>query len=251
MIPLMLLIVLGSLGFLVWQELLKHGVHLKRYSLHAKIVLSTTGILLVGGALLFLLFERNGVLTGMNPGEAIQQAFFLSVTPRTAGFASVSYGDISGASWLLTIFLMIVGGAPGSTAGGVKITTFAVLVLDAVASARQSNQVTVFKRRLDDKVVRQANAICIIYAGIVFGGSAILSAVQELPIRSVLLEVVSAASTVGLSTGITSALAPVSKLLITLIMYSGRIGCMTLALLVSEKRTPPPINRPTEKILVG
>ena len=251
MIPIMLLILLGGIGFLVWSDILKNGLHPRKYALHTKVVLSVTGILLFGGAVLFFLFERDGVLRGMNLGEAVMQSFFLSVTPRTAGFATVQYGVLSEASWILTLFLMMIGGAPGSTAGGIKVTTFAVLVLDAFASARQSNQITVFKRRLDEKLVKQAVAVCVVYAGLVLTGSLVLCAIQPLSARDVLLEVISAASTVGLSTGITASLAPLSKCMVVLLMFGGRVGGMTLALLVSARRSPPPVDRPPEKILVG
>ena len=251
MIPIMLLVILGGIGFLVWTDILHNGFHLRRYSLHAKTVLFMTGILLAGGTVLFLLFERDGMLRGMSPGEAIMQAFFLSVTPRTAGFASVQYGEISEASWLLTLFLMIIGGAPGSTAGGIKVTTFAVFVQDAIASARKSNQITIFKRRLDEKLVKQAVAVCVVYAALVMTGSLVLCAAQPLAARDVLLEVISAASTVGLSTGITSSLVPLSKCMVILLMFGGRVGGTTLALLLTAKKAPPPTDRPAEKILVG
>lgn len=251
MIPIMLLIITGGIGFLVWTDVVKNGLRFRKYTLHSKIVLSVTGVLLFAGAGLFFLFERNGVLQGMNLGEAWLQSFFLSVTPRTAGFASVRYADVSEASWLLTLFLMMVGGAPGSTAGGIKVTTFAILILDAFASAKQSNQITAFKRRLDEKLVKQAVAVCTVYAGLVLAGSLLLCAFQPLSARDVLLEVISAASTVGLSTGITASLIPFSKCTVVLLMFGGRVGGTTLALLIASKRTPPPVDRPTEKILIG
>ncbi|MEG1316986.1 MAG: potassium transporter TrkG, partial [Oscillospiraceae bacterium] len=152
----MALIVVGGIGFIVWRDIANHRWHFSDYELHSKIVLTTTAALLVFGAILFFIFEYNHTLEGLTLWEKIIASMFHSVSPRTAGFSTLNMGLLSNSGALLTILLMFIGGSPGSTAGGIKTTTFAVLFLSSIASAKRFASVTVFKRKLDDGTVVQA-----------------------------------------------------------------------------------------------
>ena len=223
-----------------------------RYPLHTKLVLSITAVLIFGGAVIFFFTEGDASFAGMSTGERILAALFQSVTPRTAGFNSVDQAKLSGAGFLITIFLMFIGGSPGSTAGGVKTTTFAVLILSALSSSRRSNSVNVFKRRLEDNTLREAASIVTLYILAIISGVFIICASQpELPLMNVIYEAVSAIATVGLSTGITSALGTVSRIAIIILMYGGRVGILSLAVSFAEKHENVPVTRPSEKIFIG
>ena len=166
LIPIMLLILIGGIGFLVWNDLYQFGFRFSKYSLHTKLVLTASAVLVLGGAVLFFALEQNHVLAGKPLGEQVLGAFFLSVTPRTAGFATVDYAALSEPGYLLTLLWMMICGSAGSTAGGLKITTVLVLLFDAVAAVRQMPQITVFKRRIEEKMVRQATAVALVYLAI-------------------------------------------------------------------------------------
>ena len=247
-----LLIVIGGIGFWVWNDIRTYGLHVDRYPLHTKLVLSITAVLIFGGAVIFFFTEGDASFAGMSTGERILAALFQSVTPRTAGFNSVDQAKLSGAGFLITIFLMFIGGSPGSTAGGVKTTTFAVLILSALSSSRRSNSVNVFKRRLEDNTLREAASIVTLYILAIISGVFIICASQpELPLMNVIYEAVSAIATVGLSTGITSALGTVSRIAIIILMYGGRVGILSLAVSFAEKHENVPVTRPSEKIFIG
>ena len=250
-ITLMCLIILGGLGFIVWNDILTYRGQLRKYKLHSKIVIMITAVLVLGGAVLFFLFEYDHSLSQMALPDKILASFFGSVTPRTAGFNTVDITQMSDSGSLLTMVLMLIGGSPGSTAGGIKTTTFAVLVIGAVASARQNRAINVWKRRLEEDVIRRASAIFIVYLTGIVISTMLICAMQELPLKDVLFETISAAGTVGLSAGITPLLNPVSKILIMILMYGGRVGGLSLALALAERREHVPVERPVEKILIG
>ena len=157
------LIVIGGLGFVVWRDLVHCRFRFSKLQLHTRLVLTVTGILLGGGWLLFLLFERNAALAGLRPGEKALSALFLAVTPRTAGFNTVDMAQLSESGNLLTNVLMLIGGSPGSTAGGIKTTTVAVLLLSTFASGRGSTRVHAFRYSIDRDTIRQANSILLTY----------------------------------------------------------------------------------------
>lgn len=250
-ITIMLLIVIGGIGFLVWNDILICKKNIRKYQLHTKIVLSTTFFLIVVGAVLFYFFERNYSFAGRNPAEMIIASFFQSITPRTAGFNITDTSALSESGNLLTMLLMFIGGSPGSTAGGIKTTTFIVLITGAVASSRHSSHINVFKRRLDENIVKEASAIATIYLTAIIISTMLICFIQPFTMKEVLFEVISAAGTVGLSTGITTSLNNLSKLIIMFLMFGGRVGGLTLALVLAEKRVNVLINRPIEKILIG
>lgn len=247
------LIVSGGLGFLVWEDLVTQVRHRHHLQLHTKIVLTTTGILLFAGTAAFFLLEKDHSMTGMNIGERILASWFQAVTPRTAGFNTVDLTELSQGGDLLTVVLMFIGGSPGSTAGGIKTTTLAVLILSTVASAHRRNGCTVYKRRLTDDLPQQASAIISIYLIAVIVGTILLTAFDPVTLTEALFEVTSAAGTVGLSKGITSTLGAASKILLMFLMFGGRVGGLTLVLVFWEGRphVKPPLKRPKEPIMIG
>lgn len=247
-----LLILIGGIGFIVWDDVLKHKWHFKKYLLHSKIVLATTLGLTVAGTLLFLIFENNATLAGMTPIEKLLGALFASVTPRTAGFNTVDTGAMSNAGTLLTMLLMFIGGSPGSTAGGAKTTTMVVLLFYAVAMIRNREDINLFGRRLSADVVRKANAVVVINFSLAFGAACAIMALQPaIPMPDVVFEVLSAINTVGMTTGITRELGVISKLIVAVLMYCGRLGSLSFALVLAKKPSTNHVREPQEKVIVG
>lgn len=245
------LIIVGGLGFAVWRDLWMHRFHWKRYALHTKIVLTMTGILVVGGAILLYLVERNNTLAGADAATCFWASLFGSVTTRTAGFNTVDTGALTPAGKLLTIMLMFIGGSPGSTAGGVKTTTIFVMVLFIVDNLRNNSGCNVFHRRISDEVIKKASMVFGLNLVLVLASSAIILATSNLTMEDVLFETVSAVSTVGMSTGITRDLNSIGKIAIILLMYCGRIGSMTFALSFMQRSSAQLCRLPEEKITIG
>ncbi|MBR3988133.1 MAG: Trk family potassium uptake protein [Clostridia bacterium] len=245
------LVIIGGVGFIVWNDIFTLRQKLSKYSLHSKIVLVTTVSLLLIGTVLFYLFERQGVLADMPEYKRWIVSFFQSVTPRTAGFNTADLSAISPSTVVIFCILMFIGGSPGSTAGGVKTTTFAVLVLSTFTSARRSSYITVFKKRLEEKTARQASAVVVTYVLVLAVAIMIMCAVEPFSMTSVVFEAVSAMGTVGVTMGITPELSALSKYIIMLLMYAGRIGGLTLMLTLAEKRKQVAVKRPAEQVLIG
>lgn len=245
------LIIVGGLGFLVWRDLAKNKLHWKKYQLHTKIVLSTTAVLIFAGWILFFVFERNASMAGMTVPERLLASLFQSVTPRTAGFNTVDLAALSESGNLLTDVFMLIGGSPGSTAGGIKTTTVAVLTLSAIASSCGRTRVKAFHYNIDRDTIRQACSILTIYLTMAILAILAICAVEPITLKQSIFEVCSAIGTVGLTMGITSTLGIASRVILILLMYAGRIGGLTFVLLFSERRTEPPVDRPNGKILLG
>ena len=250
-ITIMALIVTGGIGFLVWDDLQKKKLRFKEYLLHTKIVLVVTASLLFGGALLIYLFERNHLMADMGVGEKVLTSLFASVTARTAGFNTIDVGGMSASSKLVTIVLMFIGGSPGSTAGGIKTTTFAVMLIFVWANLRNSHGSNIFGRRLEEEEIRKASIVVTINLLLVVASAVILCGMQSFPMEDVLLEVFSAIGTVGMSSGITRQLNIVARVIIIFLMYCGRIGSMTFALSFTERKKVAPVQLPAEKIIIG
>ena len=246
-ITIMLLIVIGGIGFLTWQDIRQNGIHMKRYRMQSKVILATTGILLIVPAIYFFFFE----FAAEPMGRRILLSAFQSVTPRTAGFNTADLTALSETGQTLTIVLMLIGGSPGSTAGGMKTTTAAVLVACAVAVFRRRENGRFFGRRIADDTVKNALAVFLMYISLFLLGGMIISRVEELPILTCLFETASAIGTVGLTLGITPGLHLVSRLILISLMFMGRIGGLTLifATLSANKNTLSKL--PLEKITVG
>ena len=242
------LVLLGGLGFLVWTDLIKS---FRQFTLHTRIALVASAVLIIVPTGLFYFYERDGLLAGLSPSQAWLRALFAAVTPRTAGFATIDMANLSTGSVLLTTLLMFIGGNSGSTAGGIKITTFVVMLFSPIAGARRSSNLVIGGRQLDDSITKEAAATLSAYLLFAAAGCMVLAAGEPFSLTEILLEVVSAVATVGLSTGITASLTAVSQVTLILLMFAGRLGVMTLAIAFGERRNPPPLRRPTDRILIG
>ena len=247
----MLLIVIGGIGFVVWDDIFLNRLEFKKYQLHTKIVLVSTAVLIFGGALIFFIIEYNQSMIDMNLKGKIMSSLFHSITPRTAGFNTLNLNKMSEGGYLLTMLLMIIGGSPGSTAGGIKTTTFVTLIIAAMSSAKQSPDVTLFKRRLETDCLKKASSITVIYLSTAFIAIMLISTVQDFTLEEIMFEVISALGTVGLSLGITPSLNIFSKIIIALLMYGGKVGVLSVVAVLAEKREPSPLSRPYEKIIIG
>ena len=250
-IMIMLLAFAGGLGFIVLDDIVVYKFQLRRYSLNSKIALSVTGILAVFGWILFYLFEYNSILKEFTTGEKIITALFQSVAAKTSGFTLVDMTNLSEASILLTIVLMFIGGNSASTAGGIKTTTLAILVLNTFNSFRKTQSMVAFKRKLDDRTVKRAAAIVTVYISVFIVAALILAAVEPFPLKEALFESASALGSVGLSMGAIPSFSETGKVVMAVLMFAGRIGWITLLIALAKKRIDPPLERPTEKILIG
>lgn len=248
---LMGLIVLGGLGFLVWDDLIKNGLHWKRYRLHTKLVLVTTTVLIFGGALGFYITERNNLCVGMSEHEKVLTSFFSSVTARTAGFNTTDTAALTSGSRLLTILLMFIGGSSGSTAGGIKTTTIAVLLLAWVSGLRGDQSSYTLGRKIADRTLRQAFLVFFTNLTLALTGTLLIAAMQGLPMEELLFETFSAIGTVGMSTGVTRLLSPISCLIIVFLMFAGRVGSVAFVISLQDKRAHPAVTYPEENITVG
>ncbi len=245
------LIIVGGIGFLVWADIRKYGVKWKKYTLHTKIALSVTFALLAAGTVLFYFLEQDHTLADMSVGEGILASFFDSVTARTAGFNTTDTAALSSSSKLLTILLMFVGGSPGSTAGGIKTVTMMVLFVYVWSNLRGSKSCNIFGRRLWDEDIKKASNEIIISLTMAMAAALAISSMQDIPMEDIMFEIFSAIGTVGMTTGITRSLSFVSRLLIILLMYCGRIGSMSFALSFTERKKVAPIQLPAEKVMIG
>lgn len=250
-LTLIALIVVGGLGFLVWDDLLKNGFRIRRYCFQTRVVLTSTAVLLLGGTLLIWLMERNATAAGLPAGEQVLTSLFGSVTARTAGFNTVDTGAMSDGGKLVTILLMFVGGSPGSTAGGVKTTTIAVILVMAANSVTQNASPVLLGRRIPDGVLHKAVSVVVINLGFALVGTLILCGVQGLPLTDVLFECFSAIGTVGMTTGITRDLSTLSALTVAVLMFAGRVGSVSFAMALVERRARPAVTYPTENLTIG
>ncbi len=246
------LIIVGGIGFFVWDDVYTHRLNFRRYSLHTKIVLVTTAALLVLPTVLFFFTERNHAYAGLDGGARALAALFSAVTPRTAGFNTVDTAALSPAGRLLTMLLMFIGGSPGSTAGGIKTTTLAVMIVSVIAGAKNRSVVNIFGRRLEAYTFRRAAAVVSVNLTLALSACALICVCQpSLPLDGVLFEAFSAIGTVGMSAGLTTALSAVSRLAIAVLMYCGRVGSLSFALVFTENRKRPAVVFPEERVNIG
>lgn len=248
------LIVIGGLGFFVWNDLLMLQQKNHRLSVHTRLVLWTTAILLVGGTLAILALEWNNPATlgGMTVGKKILAAFFQSGTTRTAGFAAVDQGSLTGSGKLVSMLLMLVGGSSGSTAGGIKTVSVALLFLMSYSVLRNHKETVLFGRRISQQQMASAASIALLVSGLGLMGGMILSATNGLALSDCLYEAISAICTVGLSTGITAGLNLGSKILLIIYMFFGRVGIMTISFAFMTKIPPDnAVRHPEARVLIG
>lgn len=247
------LILIGGMGYVVWSDIWDKRFRYKQYRLHTRIVLWATLILVLLPALLYYAFEHAGVLEGKSAGESFLICLFQAVTPRTAGFNTVPINELSDSSILLMQILMFIGGNSGSTAGGIKVTTMVVILFGLYSSVRGHKDIVIGKRSLDLSLAKQAMSLFTIYLIFVLTATLVICAIEppEITLRDVSFECVSAIATVGLTTGITPLLSAGSKFIVTLLMFAGRLGVLTLASAMMASKVQPNTKRPTEKILIG
>ncbi len=251
MLTLAALVIIGGIGFIVWEDVLTNGVHVKRYCLHSKIVLTATAVLLFGGALLFFVTERNDALADLPLSKQLLAAFFQSTTTRTAGFDAIGQTSLSKAGRIVTVVLMLIGGSPGSTAGGIKTMTIAVAILTVSSIAKNRKDTVAFRRRIGEEQVRQALGILAIYTAILLCAVTLMSMWEPKGLTPIMFEAASAIATVGLSFDGSATFLPASQGILILLMYIGRIGGLSLVLMLAEKQSSAPLDRPQEKILIG
>lgn len=256
------LIVLGGIGYIVWWDLARVFKRAKKFSikelknltLHSKIALLTTGILIFAGALAVFAFEYNNPATMKNYSlfEKIQASFFQSITTRTAGFATIPQQDLSNGTAIFSLLLMFIGGSPVGTAGGIKTVTFAVLLVSAACTIRNKGEVSLFNRTILPHAISKAAAVMCMSFIIMFTSTLLLSAVTDAAALDIVYETVSATATVGLTRNLTPLLNTWGKLIITATMYLGRVGPISLAIAFKIKKEKPDIiKNPTEDISVG
>ncbi len=241
------LIIWGGLGFLTWKDLFENRLRFRRYSLQTKLILSVTVVLILLPALLFFFLE----FSGQPMQERVLSSLFTSVTPRTAGFSSVDMNKMSESGRLLIIILMLIGAAPGSTAGGMKVTTVGVVILTLAAVFRQERDTEFFNRRIDDETIRSALCICILYLSLFLTAGMLISRIEGMPLLDCIFECASAIGTVGLSLGMTAQIGLASKLILVLLMYLGRVGGLTLVYAVIPHIHDGNARRIAEKVTVG
>lgn len=246
-VTIMLLIIIGGLGYYTWDDIRKNRYHFKRYCMQSKIIFITTGVLVIVPAIYFFLFE----FAEFPFRERVLGSLFQSVTPRTAGFNTVDLTLFSGAGQCIIILLMFIGGSPGSTAGGMKTTTIAVLYANAVAVFKRKDDIQVFNRRIGEDVIKNASTIFMMYFTLGISGALVISIIEKLPLGTCLFEVASAIGTVGLTLGITTELGMVSQLILIAFMFLGRVGGLTLIYATLSKTSRNFSKLPQEKITVG
>lgn len=248
----MALIVIAGLGYFVWADVRENHFRFARYKLHTKIVLVTSAALIIIPAILIFIFEYNGTaFQGLNFFQKIQAAIFQSITTRTAGFNTVELSDMTDQSKILMTFLMIIGGSPGSTAGGLKTTTAAVLFLCVVSAFRRRQSCEAFGRRISDSTIRNAVCVLVMYLALFLSASMALCAMEGVTMQEAFFEVGSAVGTVGLTLGITSKLGVLSKILLILLMFFGRVGSLTILYAFSEMRDLPASKLPEAPVTIG
>ncbi|MBQ3559035.1 MAG: Trk family potassium uptake protein [Agathobacter sp.] len=246
-ITIMLLIIIGGIGFLTWSDVVNHKHKIGEYRMQSKVILFTTGILIAVPTIYFFVIE----FTHLPLVDRIYASFFQAITPRTAGFNTVDFGILSEAGIGIIILLMLIGGSPGSTAGGMKTTTITVLFTNAKAVFRRKDETDLFGRRIPSDTIRTASTILILYVTLFFCGGVLLSLLEGLPMMTCLFETASAIGTVGLTLGITPQLGLLSRLILIFLMFFGRVGGLTLIFAALSGSSKHFSKLPQEKITVG
>lgn len=248
-IPIMTLIIIGGIGFQVILEIFDKK-RFKKFSAHSKLVLSMTGILIVVGAVLFFVLEdQNTLINESRPGQIIQ-SLFQSVVTRTAGFYSIDNATFTDGTAVLFIILMFIGGSPGSTAGGLKTTTFGILFYATIATIK-GEDIVIFKKEIPQEVILKSLSLVTLSMLMVMGLSFVMTVIEPFSFLDILFEITSAFGTVGLSRGITPVLSNISKLIVIFTMYIGRIGPLTFGYAVGRHKNKSKLKYPKANITVG
>lgn len=242
-----LLIIIGGIGFITWNDLVTKKFRVKEYKMQTKVILTTTGILIFIPFVLFFF----GEFEGFEFKERLCQSFFQAVTPRTAGFNMAGLDDMTDSGKIVTMILMLIGGSPGSTAGGMKTTTVAILFANSIAVFKKRENANYFGRRVDDCVVKNASAILFMYVILATSSGFFISAIEHLPLEACMYESFSAIGTVGLSLGITPTLSAASLGILGLLMFFGRVGGLTIIYAAFSHKDMSTSKYPMESITVG
>lgn len=241
------LIILGGIGFMTWDDIRVHRLKFRKYHMQSKVVLITSALLIVLPAAYFFFFEFSALPTG----ERIWQSVFQAVTPRTAGFNTAELTKLHGTGLLVILVLMLVGGSPGSTAGGMKTTTLAVILSATLSVFRKKEDTHFFGRRIAEETVRNALAILSLYLVLFLAGGFLISRIEAIPLQQCLFETASAVGTVGLSLGLTPTLGGISRIILIILMYTGRVGGLTLIFSTVSSTQKSGARLPQEKLTVG
>lgn len=246
------LIVTGGIGFLTWDDVKCKGIHVQKYRLQSKVIFIMTLILILFPFMFFYFREFSGLaFDSMSQKEKVLNALFQTVTPRTAGFNTVDLNLFSEAGQSIMILLMLIGGSPGSTAGGMKTTTVAVLFMTLYSVFKRKENTECFGRRIEENTVKYAATILLMYLTLFFTGGILISCVEGLPLQTCLFETASAIGTVGLTLGITPNLGAISRLVLIILMFLGRVGGLTLVFATLSNKGRTISKLPKERITVG
>lgn len=251
-VVIMLLIIVGGIGFLTWNDIRTHKWKIRRYRMQTKVVFFMTAVLIILPALYYYFIEFSyPQWAGLSGAERFWGALFQAVTPRTAGFNTLDLTNMSESGLSIMTILMLIGGSPGSTAGGMKTTTAAVLVLSMISVFRRREHVEVFDRRIAGETVKYAAAVLVMYLVFCLGGGILISSIEHLPMLVCIFEAGSAIGTVGLTLGLTPQLSLASHIILTVLMYFGRVGGLTVVFAAMSGTKPHVSKAPREKITVG
>lgn len=250
-VTMIILIIVGSIGFFVWDDVTQNKLNVRRYNLHTKIVISTTLILVVVSSVLFFVFEKDKLMADMGMGEKLLVSVFCSVTPRTAGFNTIDIGALSSSSKYLTMLLMFIGGSPGSTAGGVKTVTITVLLVYVWSNLRSETGCNIFGSRLSDEAIKKACNVLVLNLLLIVFAVITISYIQPFEVEELIFEIFSAVGTAGMTLGITREMTEASRIILMVIMYCGRIGSMSFALSFTQRKKVPPVRLLEENVIIG
>ncbi|MDP3209758.1 MAG: potassium transporter TrkG, partial [Rhodoglobus sp.] len=248
---LMIAVVAGAIGFPVIYAISRNVLHPRRWSLHVKMTLVTFALLLVLGAVAYFVLEFNHAFAGLDPGQRVLQSLFLSTMTRSGGFSTIDISQLDGSSLLVTDMLMFIGGGSASTAGGIKVTTFAILFLASIAEARGRDDMEAYERRIPKDVLRLAVSVVLWGATTVAAASIAILLITDEPLDYVLFDVISAFATCGLSTGLTATTTDGAQYVLAATMFFGRVGTVTLAAALAATQHPKLFRRPAERPIVG
>ena len=246
-VTIMLLILIGGLGFLIWKDIFDYRFDIKRYSTQTKIVLTMTSILVLFPSILFFFTE----FSGLDIKTRVLSSLFQAVTPRTAGFNTIDYTKFSDNGIAMTVILMLIGGGSGSTAGGIKMSTVFILAVTMCSILKQDKEVAVFKKRIEPDIIKNAVAVLFLDVALFIAGSMLISGIEGFSLKETMFESASAVATVGLTLGITPSLGTVSKLLLICMMYIGRVGGITLIFAAVTPKNNGNARYPKDQVAVG
>ena len=242
-----LLIIVGGIGFITWQDIGEKKASFKEYRMQTKVILVTTAILVIVPTVIFYFTE----FSGLPAGERFITSFFQAVTPRTAGFNTADLTKMTDVGQGMIMVLMLIGGSPGSTAGGMKTTTVAILYANTIAVFGNKSSANIFGRRIEDDVVKSASTILFMYVTFAMSAAAVISLIEGIPMETSLFETFSAIATVGLTLGVTPSLSVFSHLILVLLMFFGRVGGLTIIFAAFSNKDKSILKYPTESIIAG